>query len=338
MKRLLALACVALAGCPAEDPPPPPEPPEWRVVLENLDGALLSVWGPSSNEVWAVGGPLGNSGFESLVVRFDGSAWRRVRPGGAESFWWVHGTSRDDVWLVGEKGRITHWDGTSFREHGGATNATLFGAIAFAPDDAWAVGGTPDDASKDNDVVLHWNGTEWKREAIPNPTGAAFFKIWGTTKENLYVVGDSGVILHRENGTWTREGQGLPSGRLTTVTGCSGNELYAVGGRDLLVSRDSRTWSRADVLLVNDLNGVHCRDGSVVAVGGGSLKLRLVSGKWESDFGSKPFSDLHATWVDETGAAWAVGGQFVAAPRPNATRNGVVARYGPGIVSSIVIP
>jgi photosystem II stability/assembly factor-like uncharacterized protein len=242
------------------------------------------------------------------------------------------------VWLVGEKGRITHWDGTAFREDTASTSATLFGVLALAPDDVWAVGGTPDNAAAENDVVLHWNGTAWSRETLPNPTGSAFFKIWGTNRENLYVVGDSGVILHRENGVWVREGQSLPSGRLTTVSGCSGNEVYAVGGRDLLVSRDARTWARADVLLVNDLNGVHCRDGKVVAVGGGSLKLRLVDGKWESDFGSKPFTDLHATWIDDTGAAWAVGGQFVAAPRPGAIRNGVIARYGPGRVSSVVIP
>jgi photosystem II stability/assembly factor-like uncharacterized protein len=285
-----------------------------------------------------VGGPLGNTGFESLVVRFDGSAWRRVRPGGAESYWWVHGTSAGDVWLVGEKGRITHWNGNAFQEIPSGTNATLFGAYAFAPNDVWVVGGTPEDTGAQNDVVLHWDGGSWTRETLPNPTGSALFKVWGTSRDNLYVVGDAGVIWHRENGTWTREGQGLPTGRLTTVAGCDTNRIFAVGGRDLLQSLDGRTWQRADVLLVNDLNGVSCRDGNVVTVGGGSLKLRLVEGKWVSDFGSKPFTDLHATWVDETGAAWAVGGQFVAAPRPNATRNGVVARYGPGLVSSVVIP
>jgi len=46
-------------------------------LLEHLDGALLSIWGTSEHDVWTVGGPLGNSGFESLVMRFDGTVWRR---------------------------------------------------------------------------------------------------------------------------------------------------------------------------------------------------------------------------------------------------------------------
>lgn len=76
---------------------------------------------------------------------------------------------------------------------------------------------------------------------------------------------------------------------------------------------------------------VHLR---AVIVGGGSLKLRLVGDQWESDFGSKPFSDLHGAWVDPTGAF--VGGSFNATPRAGASREGVVARYGPGPNSSTI--
>lgn len=126
-------------------------------MLEGLDGSLLSIWGTSSKDVWTVGGSLGN-GLDALVLRFDGAAWTRLRPGGQETYWWVHGTGASDVWLVGEKGRITHWDGASFREDASGTDATLFGAFAVAPDDVWAVGGTPDRPDATNDVVLHFDG------------------------------------------------------------------------------------------------------------------------------------------------------------------------------------
>jgi hypothetical protein len=128
----------------------------------------------------------------------------------------------------------------------------------------------------------------------------------------------------------------VATGRLTTVAGCSPNEIYAVGGRDLLVSNGA-TWSRAPVdpmKVVNDLNGVSCDQGRVVVVGGGSLKLRLVSGRWESDFGSAPFTDLHGAWADPSGAFWGVGGQFVAAPRPGSSRHGVIGRFASNVVSS----
>jgi hypothetical protein len=281
-----------------------------------------------------------------LVLQFDGSAWRRRTAGKAETFWWVHGTSGADVWLVGERGRSTHWDGAAFTEIACGTNATLFGGWASAPNDAWAVGGTPDQPSATNDVVLHWDGTSWKPEALPETKKVALFKVWGTSKDDLYAVGEAGVIWHRVLGAWRREGEGIATGRLTTIAGCGPTEVYAVGGRDLLVSNGS-SWSRSSIdplKLVNELNGISCNAqlpeaaDRVVVVGGGSLKLRLVKGQWETDFGSSPFTDLHGAWADPSGAFWGVGGQFAAAPRPNAKRQGVVGRYAANTVPSVIAP
>lgn len=323
--------------------------PQWRPVLQNLDGALLSIWGSSPTDVWAVGGPLGNTGFESLAVRYNGTIWSRARTGGTDSYWWVHGTSATDVWLVGERGRITHWDGSAFKEMTSGTDATLFGVWAASPADVWAVGGTPESEGATNTVVLHYDGASWKPEAIPETKHVAFFKVWGSSANDIYVVGDQGVIWHRVQGTWRAEGAGLATGRLTTVHGCSATEIYAVGGRDLLVS-DGTTWRRADnidpLFLVNDLNGVSCGEKGVVIVGGGSLKLRLArrSGaidptkRWETDFGSEPLVDLHGAWADPTGAFWGAGGQFVSPAHPGAKRQGVIARYATDVVSTVLIP
>lgn len=339
----LALATALLLGCPAEVPitPPPPDagkadagPPSWSIVAEDTEGALLSVWGTSSSDVWSVGGALGNGGAP-LVLRWNGSALAKVATTGTETYWWVHGTSPRDVWLVGEKGRISHWNGTALEERASGTTATLFGVFAFAPDDAWAVGGTPDDPTAPNDVLLHWDGVAWKTETVPDPKKLAFFKVWGASADDVWVVGEAGVIWHRVQGAWKREGEGIGTGRLTTVAGCGPNEVYAVGGRDLLAWKGA-SWARVDTPLLNDVNGVACapegvRDQAgaarVVVVGGGSLKLRLVDGAWTSDFGKPPLADLHGAWVDDTGALWGAGGAFASAARPGAKRPGVLARY-----------
>jgi len=345
------LAPFAMAACDGDRPAAPidaieasvPEAGEggaqWRAVVDDLDGTLLSVWGTSERDVWAVGGALGN-GFDALVLRFDGSTWRRLSPGKTETFWWVHGTSVSDVWLVGEKGRITHWDGTSFAEVPSGTDATLYGVWAAAPDDAWAVGGTPDRPDATNDVVLHWDGATWKPEVLPEAKKVALFKVWGSSPSDLYVVGEAGIVWHRTGGAWKREAEGIATGRLTTVAGCGPNEVYAVGGRDLLVSNGAE-WKRAEIdplKLVNDLNGVSCSSGRVVVVGGGSLKLRLVNGAWESDFGSEPYTDLHGAWADPSGAFWAAGGQFNASAAPGVKRRGVIARFGSDVVPSTLAP
>jgi hypothetical protein len=335
---LCVVGCaVVLMGCPQDSCPAAdaePGPPGWETILDetDLDGAVLSVWGASPTEVFVAGGPLGNTGPSALARRWDGCRWTDLAPGGPETFWWVSGSSASDVWFVGEKGRITHHDGTSTRTVESGVAATLWGVIAFGPDDAWAVGGTPDaGASKPNDIVLRWDGTSWEPEALPGePRGASLFKVWGTSSDDLYVVGELGTIWHRQAGTWTFEGGDPPlaQGRLFTVHGCAADDVYAVGGQSVL-HRDAAGWSEVAIALGNQVNGVSCGPpGSAIVVGFGGLKQRLVDGSWVDEFSIEPYSDLHAAWADGQGVFWAVGGDFLTPPK-SGSRKGVVARYGP---------
>lgn len=344
---LLVMAGV-LAGCPDESSTEggggsggsPPSAPAWSSVFaeDTLDRSLLAIWGTSSTDVYAVGGPLRNEGFEALALHFDGDGWRELPVGGTDSYWWVHGSSETDLFFVGEAGRITHWDGAEASELDSGTTATLWGAIAFAPDDVWVVGGMVGGAATTpDDVVLHYDGSTFESVTLPGEAlGRALFKVWGSSSDDLFIVGEGGVIWHKQGDTWTNESgePTLADGNLTTVHGCSASDVYAVGGRDML-HYDGTSWSRLDKQLGSDVNGVVCVDASTAAiVGMGGLKQRLVDGEWIDEFAVAPFDDLHAVWADETGAYWAVGGDFVLTPKPNVARHGVVARYGAGKVPS----
>jgi hypothetical protein len=339
MKRAWLLAFLA---CSPSTPVPADADTnaEWKVVIEHLDGTLLSMWGTGPKDIWTVGGPRGNAGFKSLVLHFDGTAWKRLDPGGTDTYWWVHGTGTNDVWMVGENGRITHWDGSAFKETPSTTTATLFSVWAASPNDAWAVGGTPGGGTNQpNDVLLHWDGASWQPSPIAKPAGRTFFKVWGTGSDNLYVVGEAGTIWHRKGTTWSAE-PNPAHGTLLTVHGCSANEVYAVGGRDVLRS-DGTTWTALSPTLTNDVNGVSCRAaGEVVIVGSGGSKQRLANGIWQDDFGTVPYSDLHGAWSEASGEGsyWGVGGEFVSNPQPNVSRQGVIARFGKGSVPSTLLP
>jgi hypothetical protein len=335
---------VTLTGCPK----PPHDgnggggAASWTTVFDDgaLDRAVLSIWGTSSKNVFAVGGPLGNGG-ETLVLHYDGSAWTELHPGGTETFWWVNGTSATDVWMAGEQGRIAHYDGKSFTSFTSGATSTLWGIKAFSPTDVWSVGGTPEGSpTAEEDVVLHYDGSSWTRETLPGtPLHRSLFKVWGTSDSDLYVVGEAGTIWHRGAGGWVLESMPpLSKGTLFTVTGCSGNEIYAVGNQDLLKS-DGTTWSKVDVSLINGGNGVACAPASssgahLAVVGFGGLKQRLVGSSWVDDFTSVPHGDLHAVWADELGEFWAVGGDFIAKASPGAARNGTIAHFGKSTISS----
>ncbi|MEZ4302258.1 MAG: hypothetical protein R3B70_45440 [Polyangiaceae bacterium] len=337
---LATAAALTLTGCPppetetCEPLTTDPGAPAWETILgeDDLDGAVLSVWGAAPEQVFIAGGPLGNPNRTSLAWRYDACGWKDLAPGGAETFWWVSGTSATDVWFVGENGRIAHYDGDAMTDVPSGVTATLWGTFAFAPDDAWAVGGTPDGGpTKPNDIVLHYDGTKWTPEALPGaPLGVSLFKVWGTSSDDLFVVGEQGTIWHRTSAGWALETSDPPltGSRLFTVHGCSGTDVFAVGGQSVL-HRDAGGWSTVDISLGNQVNGVSCGPaGSAAIVGFGGLKQRLVGGAWLDEFDSEPYDNLHATWADGAGAFWAVGGDFLTGPK-DAKRKGVVARYGP---------
>jgi len=325
--RVLGLlgACLVLCACPG---------PAWQTVLDetSLNRAVLSVWGAGPKDVYATGGGLGN-GQEGLALHFDGQTWRELHPGDTDSLWWVTGTGPTDVWMVGTRGRLLHWDGAVFTVHASGTRATLFGVWAAAPDDAWAVGGTPGggtSASSDNDLVLHWDGSAWTRVALPSPQGAALFKVWGTSSEDLYAVGEGGVIWHRSATGWQLESDlTLATGSLLTVAGCNANEVYAVGGTDVL-RRAGGKWTREPVTLTGVVNGVACSADGVVIAGSGGLKQRKAGGAWRDDSSQQPYANLHAAWADGHGAFWVAGGDFLSPATPGRSRDGVVGRYGLG--------
>jgi hypothetical protein len=332
----LLLAATSLVGCPAPetDTTPDKKTPGWSVVLDEstLQGVVLSVWAASPDEVFIAGGPLGNTGYSALAMHYDGSTWKDLSPGGPETFWWVSGSSPADVWFVGEKGRISHYDGTAMKTVASGVTATLWGAFAFGPDDAWAVGGTPETgAAAPNDIVLHWDGNDWKTETLPGPArNVSLFKVWGTSSDDLFVVGEQGTIWHRTKAGWQFEGGDplLTQNRLFTVHGCAGDDVFAVGGQSVL-HRDASGWSKVTVELTNVVNGVACGPaGKAVIVGFGGLKQRLVDGAWIDEFAIEPYSDLHGSWADGTGVFWAVGGDFLTPPK-DGLRKGVVARYIP---------
>ncbi|GAC1546916.1 MAG: hypothetical protein NVS3B10_10830 [Polyangiales bacterium] len=331
----------ATSGCPGSTPPTPPGPARWTTVLDKqLDRAVLSVWGTGSHDVFAVGGALGNGG-ETLAVHYDGTQWRELHPGGADTFWWVHGSGGNDVWMTGTGGRIAHWDGHAFADRPSGVTATVWGVFAFSPTEAWAVGGTPEGGTKaENDVVLRWDGARWTRETLAGaPIGLSLYKVWGTSSSDLWVVGEAATIWHRDATSWTSfDVKAIATGTLFTVVGCSSTEVWAVGGSSVL-RWDGAIWSKVTVDLSSQVNGVACLGpGAAAVVGFGGLKQRLVDGTWHDEFDKEPFVDLHAVWADRSeNAYWAAGGEFISGVNPGASRRGVVARFGVGDVSSTLV-
>lgn len=261
----LAFLASLLAGC-SPAPGPVDAGPQWTQAFDTSStGWLLNVWGPTPSDVFAVGGRAD----AGVVMHFDGAAWQRVELGLVTPLLnWSFGFSASDVYAVGNEGTVLHFDGQRWSRMTSPTTQPLWGVWGAATNDVWAVGG---DGQAPNATLLHFDGASWSRVMLPplqKPRVGQLLKVWGFGADDVYVVGQRGVVLHRTGGVWREELSGA-NDDLVSVWGANG-VVVAVGGRSNgIVSRWNGTeWTTTNLAPVGGLNGVWMRDGTTAWLGG----------------------------------------------------------------------
>src|SRR5689334_16088057 len=83
-------------------------------------------------------------GDKGAIVHFDGHAWKRSESGTKKNLSGVHGTGAADVWAVGEAGTIVHFDGNKWTLVNESPETTLLAVRAFGPKDVWVTGADDD--------------------------------------------------------------------------------------------------------------------------------------------------------------------------------------------------
>jgi hypothetical protein len=307
---VLALSC---GGDPETDPPSA----AWSEAFAAEDvGWLLSVWGPSPDELYAVGGEPG----AGRMMRFDGAAWSEVPlPAGTPLLNWVFGFSSSLAYAVGEGGTILRYDGADWQTESTTVTEDLWGVWGASPDELWAVGGRGRAAGQA--TLLRRDAQGWRAVPVPElerPGVHAFFKVWGTGPDDVVVVGQRGAILRYDGATWSEEGAGL-SEDLIALWGTGPDHVVAVGGRGNGVAAvwDGATWTGFQLAPTPGLNGVWTNaDGSAWVAGEvGTLgRLDTATGAFTPTElpleGIARQADFHALFGHDDGSLTAVGGNF----------------------------
>jgi len=299
----------ALDGCP----PVEELPEDWEEAVDaTVFGWAMSGWGPGDGSLWVVGGGL----FEGRILRKQAGAWSEVSTGLVFPLLnWVHGTSATDVFCGGNDGVILHFDGATWERQPIPTTLPIWGIWAVAPDDVWAVGG--DNAVGAAPVVLRYDGTQWRHAGIPaleRPRVRAFFKVWGSSASDIWMVGQNGAILHYDGEQFTEFGAGI-SQDLIGIWGTGPDNIIAVGGRGTaeLARFDGVAWTKAPPSPLPGLNGVWLRSPDVAhAVGilGTVLRINPKTLAILEEVDVPTDLDLHATFGDASGQLLAFGANF----------------------------
>jgi hypothetical protein len=314
------LALLACATACNGDPPPDPEPPSFELALETDDGALLSVWGESADDVWAVGGQPRTDDMtpgQGLLLHWDGEAWStETLPADTPMLNWVFGTG-DALWIVGEDGAALRRDGSDWAPVITGTDVPLWGLWGVGEQDLWTVGGDPFEGPP---IILHWDGSAWTEESIPmlDRESDAMFKVWGAAADDVWVVGDAGVVLHWDGSEFTQVLAGTGAD-LISVWGTGSDEVLAVGGRSsgTLTRWDGQSWTAETIGELAGLNGVWMDGAGVSTVVGNFAALATVeAGKNEAEIleSGAGANVLHGVFGFDDGSRFAVGGSLLTPP------------------------
>jgi hypothetical protein len=202
-------------------------------------GTVFGIWGPSPDELWAVGGaPGGARGAFAWRLGAGASSWQEV-PGfpaelaEREALWKVFGSSASDVWLVGTGGRLLHWDGAALTPSFAGVAESLFTVHANATRFA-AVGGFA------SGLLLERNIAEPASAPWLNvsPPGAQALVGVCLTETGGYAVGQFGYVAVRDEQGWREELTGLPpdpdNRSLHSVWVDPAGGVWAAGGQVLV--------------------------------------------------------------------------------------------------------
>jgi hypothetical protein len=143
-----------------------------------------------------------------------------------------------------------------------------------------------------------------------------YFKVWGPTAGQVWIVGDRGVVL-RDDGAGLARVDAPGAERYVTIHGCSARDIYIVGGGAIgaAVHFDGAAWTVLDLVDVPPLAGVACAGGVGYAGGYSGYTGRLDGAKATELALPAALQDLAIHGVAARGGrVLAVGGDLTAPP------------------------
>lgn len=311
-------------------------PPTWKIVLDGLDAALLSVHvaATDTSPVFVVGAA---DSLGPTFLRGGREGFVRIPVGGQGDLWWVDGVPGAGVWACGEEGRVVVYDpatGAIADRSVAEQTGILYGVWGAGADDVWTVGEDPD-GDGPLSAAFHWDGATWQSAALPEAAGGlTLYKVWGAAPDDVWACGRAGLLLRFDGSEWRQVASGTTSSLLTVHGGDAG---IAVGLAPVISERGpAGTWATVGVPPgTESLNGVRVgEDGDAWAVGYFRTVLRRTPRGWarQTTLPVTQGRDYHSVTIDAAGGVWIAGGTLTT------MANGTLLHRGPREFAASVLP
>ena len=175
--------------------------------------------------------------------------WNFVRPfPQGNTYWDAASDGNGKIYMVGDAGTVTVFDGSNFEELNPPTQKALLGISILSPTDIWIAGGDSyaEDSSQ-KPVILHYDGQNWTEHAGPTLLDSSYVcnDIYAAAANDVWVVIDLGTYLwHYDGNTWDWY-TSIPLevyGNFYSLFGFGSNDFYAAGTHGQIIHYDNGTW------------------------------------------------------------------------------------------------
>ncbi|MCP4107814.1 MAG: hypothetical protein GY749_20105 [Desulfobacteraceae bacterium] len=294
-----------------------PENTTHTIKLLQDPGSLPKMETNTNNNLRDIWGNSGTDifavGEKGTILHYDGSTWTAMASNSYNYLRSVWGRSGNNVFAVGENGTILHYNGTDWTRMTSTTSDDLEGVWGSSGNDVFAV-------SKQGSI-FHYNGNTWTQ--MPQSTLCPLYDIWGTPSDNVFAAGgtwNSFVILRYNGSAWAQ----MPvstSDVPYSLWGTSENNVFAVGNSGAILHYGGREWQKMETVSSDYLRSVWGTSGNnVFAVGVNGTVLQYNGAAWrQMPAGSS--KDLYGIWGSAENDVYAVG------------NSGTILHYSPPILS-----
>jgi hypothetical protein len=260
-------------------------PPNGIGVLGYGDGVGAGVVGAGSDKNTGLRGYYSGGSFVFPTSQLD----QRLNS--------VNGNAANNVWVVGDGGFISRWNGATWTTASSGVTTNLNSVWTLSSNDAWAVG--------DGGVALHWNGSAWSSPSFSGTTNR-LNGVWASATNDVWAVGEVGTICRWNGSAWATVSSGVTT-NLNAIWGLSSTEIYAVGNNGLLVIWNGSTWTKDPAPVIGTCNGIWgFSSNDIWIVGSDGVALNWDGGSWiETNIPST--AHLNSVWGSATNDVWAVG-------------------------------
>ena len=160
---------------------------------------LTKVWGTSPNNFFTSGPP-------GILYRYDGTKWNTIATTATDIPAYAKGAgfsgSNTNMWAVGGKGVVTHWDGTTATtQRSNVFKGNVAGVWGQGPSLAWLATGS-------GGTMVQYNGAGYVESSrLVMSGGSKLVGVGGSSATDVWVGGSDGgtAVIYRNTGSgWTK--------------------------------------------------------------------------------------------------------------------------------------